>query len=290
MKLSTLFGFGCVAIFLCSSAAKASGSYCSEGIHSFAFTHARAFSVTPSKETSRLTEVGIKEIVPNELRNRYQKWKDELLSTDFGRKQWESYANNKEFLLKVVVSSDRKYGAGTDAFEWDDTGRLISATITLGKNLDKGFPDPVYYPVMNSLATFDGLYEISGDILASTKIIHELGHVEFTSQANGKAFQRENKLMASYNTIFLKNGYNTKDPQLVDLANELGAKPIEIWEAREYRSEAIALRYVIERMQHEPNYCSIFARVRRNISSYAREYRYSFEEVVGEASQSPCQN
>jgi hypothetical protein len=79
---------------------------------------------------------------------------------------------------------------------WDDDGNLIAATITLGKNLDKGFPDPVYYPVMNSLATYDGLYNVDGDILASTKIIHELGHVNSTAAMNAKLFQRQNKLMA----------------------------------------------------------------------------------------------
>jgi hypothetical protein len=284
MRLIAILGFGFVLIFSAAYTAKASGFFCTGTVS------VRGPSETNEKSARMLSEAGIKEVVPSDVRHRYQKWKDELLSTEFGRRQWEQYANNKEFLLKIVVSRDRKYGAGTDDFEWDDNGKLISATITLGKNLDKGFPDPVYYPVMNSLATYDGLYEISGDILASTKIIHEIGHVNFTAQANGNSFQRENKLIASYNTIFLKNGYNTSDPRLVDLASQLGAKPIEIWEAREYRSEVSALRYLIERMDREPNFCSIFARLRRNIASYAREYRYSFEEVVDESPRNNCQN
>lgn len=285
MKLFTLLGFGFVLILFTTSIGKASGFYCRG-----AMSNVRSSYDTEGRSPKKLGEVGIKEIVPVDVRHRYQKWKDELLSTEFGRHQWEQYANNKEFLLKIVVSRERKYGAGTDDFEWDENGKLISATITLGKNLDKGFPDPVYYPVMNSLATYDGLYQISGDILASTKIIHEIGHVNFTAEANGKSFQRENKLMASYNTIFLKNGYNTSDPRLVDLANQLGAKPIEIWEAREYRSEVSALRYLIERMDHEPNYCSVFARAKRNIASYAREYKYSFDEVVEESTRNNCQD
>jgi hypothetical protein len=285
MKLFAILGFGLVLIFSTASTGNASGFYCTG-----ATPGVRDASSKTSQRTGKLGEVGIKENVPADVRNRYESWKKELLSTEFGREQWEQYANNKEFLLKINISRDRKYGAGTDDFEWDDNGKLISATITLGKNLDKGFPDPVYYPVMNSLATYDGLYEISGDILASTKIIHEIGHVNFTAQINGKTYERQNKLMASYNSIFLKNGYNTSDPRLVELATQLGAKPIEIWEAREYRSEVSAMRYLIERMDHEPNYCSVFTRMKRNISNYAREYRTSFDEVVEGSSRNGCQN
>jgi hypothetical protein len=160
---------------------------------------------------------GIKEDIPADARQRYQNWKNELLSTEFGREQWNAYAARKDFLLTITVSDSRKYGAGTDDFEWDDDGKLIAAKITLGRNIDKGFPDPVYYPIMNSLATYDGLYNVDGDILASTKMIHELGHVNSTAAMNAKVFQRQNKLMASYNSIFLKNGYDTNDPRSLPL-------------------------------------------------------------------------
>ena len=226
-------------------------------------------------------EFGIKEIIPVDAKQRYQSWKEELLSTEFGREQWNKYASRTDFLLTIEVSDDRKYGAGTDDFEWDDDGNLVAAKITLGKNLDKGFPDPVYYPVMNSLATYDGLFEVDGDILASTKIVHEIGHVNFTAQTNAKIFQRQNKLMASYNNIFLRNGYNTRDPRLVALADELGAKPIEIWEDREYRSEVSAMRYLVERMNGESFSCSVFSRMKRNIADYARNYHDKFDGIVG---------
>jgi hypothetical protein len=180
----------------------------------------------------------------------------------------------------IVVDDDKKFGAGTDDFEWDDDGKLVGAKITLGKNLDKGFPDPVYYPVMNSLATYDGLYGIDGDILASTKIIHEIGHVNFTAQTSAAVFQRQNKLMASYNSIFLRNGYDTNDPRLVALAEELGAKPIEIWEEREYRSEVDAMHYLVERMDGESFSCSVFSRMKRNIADYARHYHEKFDVLV----------
>jgi hypothetical protein len=234
-------------------------------------------------------DAGIREVVSQDARHRYQNWKEELLSTEFGRQEWNYYANSKDFLLTIIVSEDRKYGAGTDDFEWDDDGNLIAATITLGTNLDKGYPDPVYYPVMNSLATYDGLYEIDGDILASTKIVHELGHVTFTARTNAKLFQRQTKLMASYNNIFLKNGYNTSDPRLVSLANELGARPIEIWEDREYQSEVSAMRYLLQRINREAFYCSVLGRMKRNIASYARNYQERFDEIANSGS-SVCQN
>jgi len=232
---------------------------------------------------------GIKEDIPADARQRYQNWKNEVLSTEFGRDQWNAYAARKDFLLTITVSDNRKYGAGTDDFEWDDDGKLIGAKITLGRNIDKGFPDPVYYPIMNSLATYDGLYNIDGDILASTKIIHELGHVNSTAAMNAKVFQRQNKLMASYNSIFLKNGYDTNDPQLVALADELGAKPIEIWEDREYNSEVSAMRYLLERMQGESFSCSVFSRMRRNVSDYARNFHDKFDELVGPGAHT-CRN
>jgi hypothetical protein len=231
----------------------------------------------------KVDERGIKEDIPADARQRYQNWKNELMSTEFGRKQWDAYADRKDFLLTITVSDDRKYGAGTDDFEWDNEGRLVAAKITLGKNIDKGLPDPVYYPVMNSLATYDGLYNIDGDILASTKMIHELGHVNSTAAMNAKVFLRQNKLMASYNSIFLKNGYDTSDPRLVALADELGAKPIEIWEDREYNSEVSAMRYLLERMQGESFSCSVFSRMKRNISDYAGNFHQRFDDLVAPA-------
>ena len=80
------------------------------------------------------TDGGIKEDIPAKYRDRYEKWKAELLSTDWGRTQWERYANDTTFVLKIVVSGDRKRGAGTDKLQWDDRGRFVGATITLGAN------------------------------------------------------------------------------------------------------------------------------------------------------------
>ena len=43
------------------------------------------------------TDGGIREEVPGKYRERYEKWKADLLSTEFGRAQWESYAADRSF-------------------------------------------------------------------------------------------------------------------------------------------------------------------------------------------------
>ena len=238
-----------------------------------------------SPGTGRITapEHGIKETVPDEFRERYDKWKAELLSTDFGRDQWAKYENNENFLLKIVVTSDKKCGAGTGDYKWDDNGKLIGATITLGKNLDRGFPDPVYYPVMNSLSSFSRPNAVDGTLLASTKFAHEFGHVISTALVDGREFQQQDKLMASYYKIFLDNGYNTSDPRLVKLAGELGRQPLEIWEDREYWGEANAMRYLMVRINKDSFFCSVLGHIMRNVNEYASSYEDRFGQIAGSA-------
>lgn len=240
-------------------------------------------SISTMAADTRAGQHGIKEVVPREYAERYAKWKAELLATEYGREQWNKYADRKDFLLTIVVSRDRKFGAGTDDFEWDDDGRLVAATITLGKDLERGFPGPVYYPVMNSLAMYGGAFAVDGNILAGAKIAHEIGHVDQTAGTDAHVFQKQSKLINSYYRIFLKNGYNTEDPRLVDLVKELGASPMEIWESREYWSEVDALRYLAERIGGEPGRCSVFDRARRNIAEYAGQYRDRFKDLIVEA-------
>ena len=241
--------------------------------------------VTPACEVGVLTCIvptptdgGIKEDIPAKYRDRYEKWKTELLSTDWGRSQWERYANDTTFVLKIVVTGDRKRGAGTDKLQWDDTGRFVGATITLGANLDEGFPNPIYYPVLNSLSPDTTTYAISGRLLAATKISHEIGHVNQAAKANMKFLQLQNSLMPVYNSIFLKNGLNTKDSKLMDLASQMGGTPVEIWESREYWSEVNAMLFLDARINKEAFYCHVFNKIKRNIESYARDYEAFFEQ------------
>src|SRR5688572_25153215 len=56
------------------------------------------------KIAARPDEVGIREEVPPKYREKFAKWKSDLLSTRFGREQWETYANHQNFLLTIKVS------------------------------------------------------------------------------------------------------------------------------------------------------------------------------------------
>jgi hypothetical protein len=240
-----------------------------------------------SKIVPTPTDGGIRLDVPDKYKDRFDRWKEELLSTEFGRNQWDTYANNKEFILTIKVSSQKGKGAGTDGYLWDESGKFVGATITLGDDIDRGYPNPIYYPVMNSLSPEDTSYSISGKLLAATKMSHEFGHVNQTAKANRNFLQLQNKLMPEYTSIFLKNGRDTKDQKLVELAQRMGGTPVEIWESREYWSEVNAMLYLKERINKEDFYCFVFNKMRRNIEEYAKDYETRFDQY-SEFSNSPC--
>ncbi len=230
---------------------------------------------------------GIRVDIPAKYLPRFERWKSEFLATEFGRAQWERYAGNKQFLLTISVSGKKGKGAGTDKYLWDDAGNFVGATITLGDELNEGYPNPIYYPVMNSLSSGETSYAISGKILAAAKISHEFGHVNQTASANRTFMQLQNNLMPVYTSIFLKNGRDTRDKKLVDLAKQMGGTPVEIWESREYWSEVNALRYLNERISKEEYHCFVFNKIRQNIATYAKEYEDRFDKQ-SEFSNSPC--
>jgi hypothetical protein len=233
------------------------------------------------------TDGGIREDIPANYRAKYEEWKSEFLSTEIGRTQWNTYANNKGFILTIAMSGSTGKGAGTDKYLWDEAGNFVGATITLGGSLNKGYPNPIYYPVMNSLSSGDTTYSISGRILAAAKISHEFGHVNQTAKANKNFLQLQNSLMPVYTSIFLKNGRNIRDSKLIDLARQMGGTPIEIWESREYWSEVNAMRYLTERINKEEFYCYVFNRIKQNIENYAKDYEQRFGQYP-EFSASPC--
>ncbi len=233
------------------------------------------------------TDGGIREAVSGKYKDRFAKWKAELRSTEFGRQQWDSYADNKNFILTFTVSGDRGKGAGTDKFLWDKEGNFVGATITLGSELDEGYPNPIYYPVLNSLSSDATSYSINKRILAATKMSHEIGHVNQAASANMEVLQMQNRLMPVYISIFLKNGLDTNDKKLVDLAQQMGGTPVEIWESREYWSEVNAMLYLKERISNEDFYCYVFNKIKRNLTAYARDYEQRFGERI-EFSSSPC--
>ena len=224
---------------------------------------------------------GIKEDVPNKYLTRYEQWKSEFLATETGREQWSYFKANPDFTLTISVSRDNAEGATTGNYKWNDQGTLVAATIILGMRLDEGYPNPIYFPVMNSLLpTTEYANRINGSTLAATKIAHEFGHVKRTSEVDATVYQLQSQLMPQYNKIFLSNGRNSKDPRLVEIASKIGGTPVQIWEDREYWGEANAMAYLRDRFTDERMRCSLFSKIRRSVDLYAKDYEPRFLEIV----------
>lgn len=237
-----------------------------------------------SKPSRDEVGAGIKEEVPAKYAARYQAWKDEFLATEAGRAQWESYRTNPNFTLIIAVSRDNAEGATTGRYKWNETGQLVSATITLGTRLDEGYPNPIYFPVMNSLVPSESSDRISGSTLAATKLAHEFGHVNRTGQVDSAKYQLQSQLIPQYNKIFLTNGRNASDPRLLELVEKIGGTPVEIWEDREYWGEANAMVYLRDRFTEEDSMrCSIFSKIRHSVDLYAKSYEPRFIEIAKSA-------
>lgn len=225
------------------------------------------------------TDGGIREEISERFRERFEKWKNEFLASDFGRDQWDYYATNKNFVLKIKINNEEGQGAGTSDYLWDESGNLVGATITLGSKLDKGFPDPIYFPVMNSLSIESKVAKISENVLAAAKIAHEFGHVNQTAKTDRKVFLRQNKLMTEYNEILQANNFDMNLPKLADLKGKLGGTPVEIWENREYWGETNAMFYLLNRFEKERFYCSVVSKIEKNIKKFAVNYEDRFSPV-----------
>ncbi len=232
---------------------------------------------------------GIRLDVPNKLKDKFEKWKTELISTEFGRKQWETYENNKQFVLVIKVTRERGEGAGTDKYQWDESGDLVGATIFLGTDLDEGFPSPVYYPVLNALSPDRDMLPLSPAIIAAAKMSHEIGHVEQTSRMSEKLVQLQAKLIPEYVEIFLKNGRDASDNRLLDLERQMGGTPTGIWEDREYWSEVGTARYISERLTGESDLCRILKKTKQNLIDYAPTFQARFDQRP-EIALLPCWN
>ncbi|MBV9927358.1 MAG: hypothetical protein JOZ96_20235 [Acidobacteria bacterium] len=223
---------------------------------------------------------GLVESIPAKYQERYQAWKNDLLSTEAGRSQWETYTSNPRFTLTVVISDDDRHGAGTGSYKWDDSGKLVAATITLGSRIDEGYPNPIYYPVMYSLSPLSETYPVEGNVLAAAKMAHELGHVKQAANTGADLYKLQNQLMPVYNQTLLSNGRNTRDKRLTELARRMGGTPVEIWENREYWGEVNAMLYLRERFKNEEQQRALCTRVRRTVEQYAPDYAERFEQVT----------
>jgi hypothetical protein len=223
---------------------------------------------------------GIKENIPAKYAERYAEWKKEFLSTEAGREQWDYYQNNPHFTLLITVSRENSEGATTGNYKWNSAGQLVAATITLGMRLDSGYPNPIYFPVMNSLVPTESAAKIDGNTLAATKLAHEFGHVNRTAKADASLYQLQSLLIPQYNKIFLSNGRNANDPRLLEMTRQLGGTPVEIWEDREYWGEANAMVYIRDRFAENSLRCLLYNRIKHSVDLYAKSYETRFFEIA----------
>lgn len=246
------------------------------------------FATTPARKESRKnvprvsrpgTDSGIKEVIGDKYKKRYQEWKTEFLSTHAGREEWAAYERSDHFLLTITISEENVRGGGTGKYKWNESGELIAATITLGGRISEGYPSPVYYPVMNSLAPGNSSYAGSGSILAATKIAHEFGHVRRMAKTNPAVYRLQTQLIPVYNSILLSNGLNTRDPRLIELAQKMGGTPVQIWEDREYWGEVGAMLFLRDVTARQSYQCALFNRIREFVELYAKPYRDRFAEI-----------
>ena len=239
-------------------------------------SYARPVSPAPSPGEGG----GIKEVIPDKYKERYLEWKNEFLSTEVGRGEWEQYEHGGRLTLTITISEDDRHGAGTSKYKWDDAGELVAATITLGSRINEGYPNPIYYPVMNALLPLTESYVVSDSVLAAAKIAHEFGHVKQATSVDGGLYRLQNQLMPVYNQILLGNGRNVRDPRLVELAQRMGGTPVEIWENREYWGEVNAMLFLRERITDQGEQRALCNRVRRSVELYAKDYAGRFEQVT----------
>ena len=225
---------------------------------------------------------GIREIIPDKYQKRYDEWKNEFLSTDIGKAQWEMYAHHPHLALTITITGNNNQGAGSGKYKWNEAGELVSATITLGSRLDQGFPSSVYYPVMNALEPFESSKLISGNTLAAAKLAHEFGHIMKISSTRQDLYTLQVQLVPVYNKIFLSNGHNVNDARLVEIAQKIGGNPVEIWEDREYWGEANAMLFLRDRVEKEKFHCRLFAKIKRAVEEYAKNYEERFAEIAKE--------
>jgi YD repeat-containing protein len=237
---------------------------------------------SPEVETTSTDDstVGIKEDIPTKFRSRYLGWKNEFLSTEAGRNQWAFYQSNPHFSLTITVTRENAEGATTGKYKWNDAGQLVAATITLGMRLDEGYPNPIYFPVMNSLVPTESFNRINGSTLAATKIAHEFGHVNRTAKVDSAIYQLQTQLIPQYNKIFLTNGRDENDPRLIELVQKIGGTPVQIWEDREYWGETNAMVYLRDRFTEDSLRCSLFSKIRHSVDLYAKNYEPRFLEIA----------
>jgi hypothetical protein len=217
----------------------------------------------------------LKEQVPKQYRGRYDRWKAVFLSSEVGHQLWLRYACHPAFHLTIILSEsmDRGGKIRINDYRWHE-GRLTAATITLGHRLDRGYPDPIYYPVLSSLYYLKGGWDVErpDDILAAAKITHEFGHVDQAAMADPARFRLQNRLSQIYASLFRSNGYDADDPALVEIAAAMGGTPTILSGQREYWAETYALRFLLTKFQSGKQR-ELLKLIRKSLASESNPYR-----------------
>jgi len=181
--------------------------------------------------------------IDEKYRKRYEAWKKDYVSTDAGRKQWDTLNNRTDITVRIVVDKEHNQGAEAGNYQFDQgTGQLNAATITLGRNIGSGYPNAGDYPVTSSL----GAGGVSGTILAVTKFAHEFGHVDAT-MAEGILHQQQDQLMKQYGDLY-NQLHSFSDPQFGSIIQQLGATPGDMHTSREHAAEANTIPYLRDRL------------------------------------------
>jgi hypothetical protein len=67
---------------------------------------------------------------------------------------------------------------------------------------------------------------------------------------------------------------------LLDLAQQMGGTPVQIWEDREYWGEVNAMRYLRDRITKESERRALFSRILRTVEFFAGNYIDRFDQVA----------
>ena len=74
---------------------------------------------------------GIRESIPPRYQKRYQNWKNEFLSTDIGKAQWEMYSKHPRLVLSITIGGNA-HGAGTGKYRCTDKAEVVAPPSLLG--------------------------------------------------------------------------------------------------------------------------------------------------------------
>jgi hypothetical protein len=220
------------------------------------------------REAGGETARGIVELIPSKYEKRYLRWKTEYLSTKVGRDEWERYVHRDDFLLVITVSAALGRGARVENYEWDSSGRLVAATIFLGKDIERGYPTSANYPITCALGIDVHPGGVEREVLAAAKLAHEFGHVNDTSTKDAFTYVSQNRLITEYGEIFKANGFDPADPRLINIERRLGSAPTDIIRAREYVAEAYVAAYLQEKFSKGGDMSSMPHPIREAIESY----------------------